>query len=293
MRKFILMTSAVVLFPLSSIAQTTCTASPSCTTLGYTESSCPDGNGVKCPWGNKWFCGASCSQLGFTYSCSGTGYSGGKGPACNGKYQSCTCASGLTWSNGSCVEICAIGSILFSDFTCDNNVVSGKTPIGVVVYKDGKGGGQAMALKSIGNYVWASDEEDVSDLPNLSKSEATTDYASCENSKKIMAQGNSSTFPAVWAANNYATAGTKAGDWCLPAAGIFTIYYNNKDSLNAAMQKAGGDTLTYAAVNTPWSSTENSYRSAFYLNLGYSDGLFASHSKTGSFSLEVRPVIEF
>ena len=166
MRKILLMTSAVVIFPLSSIAQTTCTASPSCTSLGYTESSCPDGNGVKCPWGNKWFCGASCSQLGFTYSCSGTGYSGGKGPACNGKYQSCTCASGLTWSNGSCVETCSTGAILFSDFTCDDNVVSGKTPIGVVVYTDGKGHRQAIALDSIGNYKWAQRYYDIPDLTN-------------------------------------------------------------------------------------------------------------------------------
>ena len=291
MRKILLMTSAVVLFPLSSIAQTTCTASPSCASLGYTESSCPDGNGVKCPWGNKWFCGASCSQLGFTYSCSGTGYSGGKGPACNGKYQSCACASGLTWSNGSCVEICAIGSILFSDFTCDNNVVSGKTPIGVVVYKDGKGGGQAMALDFAENgktYIWSSNNIDISELTNYKESrDAAKDYASCENSKKIMAQGNSSTFPAVWAANNYATAGTKAGDWCLPAAGILDSIKKNESAIGNGFSLAGGS--RYGNGDT-WSSTEYNEKFSWYALIFYNSGMnFGTKTQTW----KVRPVIEF
>ena len=186
-----------------------------------------------------------------------------------------------------------IGYILYSDMTRSPNLVSGKMPIGVVVCSYTDGGGQALALKSIGEYYWAAEDEDIPSLPNLSQSKAAKDYASCDNSQKIMAEGDKNAFPAVWAAHEYKTEGTNIGDWCLPAAGIFTLYFNNEDILNEAMVRAGGETLTYEAVNTPWSSTENMWRSAWYLNLGYTDGLFASHSKNGSFNLEVRPVLEF
>ena len=94
------------------------------------------------------------------------------------------------------------------------------------------GGGQALALESVNGgtiYLWSTEYVDISDLTNYtSKDTAATDYASCENSAKIRAQGTSSTYPAVWAAREYKTVGTEAGDWCLPAAGIFTSYYNNK-----------------------------------------------------------------
>ena len=50
-----------------------CVSSQDCASLGYTKSSCPDGNGVKCPFGNKWFCVDQCG-IGFKYTCTGTGY---------------------------------------------------------------------------------------------------------------------------------------------------------------------------------------------------------------------------
>ena len=102
MRKLILMTSAAIIAPLSGFAEDiTCTATPNCADLGYTESSCPDNKGVKCPWGEAWYCPPS--------------------PP----------------------EVCEIGSILYSDMTCYKEAQAGKTPIGVVVYVDGLGGGQA------------------------------------------------------------------------------------------------------------------------------------------------------
>ncbi len=106
-----------------------------CYALGYTQSSCPSGKGVKCPFGNGWYCGGTaaqdCIKLGYDkdctgagesgsgetcngkyqscacdsiykYTCSGTGYSGGSGTACGGKYTQCTCASPYTWSGSAC-----------------------------------------------------------------------------------------------------------------------------------------------------------------------------------------------
>ena len=105
-----------------------------CSLLGYTDSACP-GSGIKCPFGDGWYCGGGaaedCIKLGYDktctgagesgsgetcngkyqsctcdsgykYTCTGTGYSGGSGSACGGKYISCTCASPYTWSGAAC-----------------------------------------------------------------------------------------------------------------------------------------------------------------------------------------------
>ena len=243
---------------------------------------------MKCPYGDKYFC---VCPTNYKFTCTGENQTGGVGENCNGKYASCSCSSGLMWNDGACGENCPIGSILFNDFTCSDDVVSGKTPIGVVVYKsdDGKGG-QAMALKSIGRYKWGERGTDISTLPNYSSaSSASQDVASCENSAKIRAQGNSSTYPAVWAAYNYTTTGTKVGDWCLPAAGIFTSYYNNQSVINTGFSRAGGTkftTSTYA-----WSSSENDSRDAWYSYFNNSYGLGYPNVKLENH--EVRPVLEF
>ena len=301
MRKLILMTSAAVIAPISAIAQTpTCTATPDCASLGYTQSSCPENNGIRCPWGDAWFCTKTCSEMGFNYTCSGTGYAGGVGKACGGKYTSCTCASGYNWKSGQCkaqaiwgtcsgyAAQCSLGDILFSDGTCSANTVSSKTPIAVVVYKSGNCG-QAMALKSIGSYAWGGYGTDISGLTNYtSSSSASQGYASCENSAKIRAQGNSSTYPAVWAAYNYTTTGTKAGDWCLPAAGIITSIYNNQSTINTGFSRANGTQFTSSTY--AWSSSEYSNYYAWDSYFGISYGL--TYSSKGNYD-EVRPVIEF
>ena len=303
MRKLILMTSAAVIAPISAIAQTpTCTATPDCASLGYTQSSCPENNGVRCPWGDAWFCTKTCSEMGFNYTCSGTGYASGAGSACGGKYVSCECAEGYVWENGSCVEYspewgtctglaanCSLGDILFSDGTCSANTVSGKTPIAVVVYKSGNCG-QAMALKSIGNYQWGDYGIDVWGVTNYdSSSDASKDYDSCGNTAKIIAEGDKSEFPAAWAAHEYKTAGTEAGDWCLPAAGIFTSIYNNQSTINTGFTRAKGTkftTSTYA-----WSSSEHHGNYAWASRFNSSCGL--DWYNEGSYLLEVRPVLAF
>ena len=115
-------------------AQSSCLVTENCITLGYTETSCPNGNGLRCPFDELYAClGSSvdCSALGYDktctgagevgsgpscngkyasctcnasykYTCTGTGYSGGSGEACNGKYTKCTCKSPYTWTSGVC-----------------------------------------------------------------------------------------------------------------------------------------------------------------------------------------------
>ena len=139
MRRYLYLSTAVagvVMTAGAGVSFAQCVTTQNCAELGYTETSCPDGTGIKCPFGDTFACtGGSCAndcaELGFTYpctntgeqgvgkpcngkyqgcscdspyqyTCSGTGYSGGSGTACGGKYTKCTCKSGYTWKNGTC-----------------------------------------------------------------------------------------------------------------------------------------------------------------------------------------------
>ena len=94
----------------SGLAFGQCVVTEDCAALGYTETSCP-GNGLKCPFGNGWFCGGDeatiCAENGFKYTCTGTRYSGGSGQPCGGKYKTCTCATNYTWNGSSCALSCS------------------------------------------------------------------------------------------------------------------------------------------------------------------------------------------
>ena len=124
--RFLLLGTSLSFIPQTINAQ--CVATQDCATLGYTETSCSGGTGVKCPFGNKWACFKSdsevCQKYGFTLSCTGTGYSGGVGKPCNGQYSECTCTNGYEWKDGSCQEILngAVGDV----YKCNGKVVGVK-----------------------------------------------------------------------------------------------------------------------------------------------------------------------
>ena len=311
MRNITLLTGTMLFLPMTVMAQSiNCTPSPDCASLGYTESSCPDGAGVKCPWGNTWFCTEEKCDGSFQYTCSGTGYAGGASEACNGKYQQCMCASGYEWKNGACqkeilkpewgkcngsAKNCNIGDILYSDGTCSPQNISGKTPIAVVVYKSSDGNcAQGMALKSIGKYEWGSGT-DISTLQNFTLYSAAQDLASCENTAKIIAAGDKSEYPAAWAAHEYKTVGTEAGDWCLPAAGIMTSIKDGMELINIGYGLVSGTKIGISSYF--WSSSEYNSNFAWSSSFSYDYGLSYSlnYGNHGSkyLSAEVRPVLEF
>ena len=105
-----------------------------CSLLGYTDSPCPE-SGLKCPFGEGWYCGGGaaedCLKLGYNKDCIGTGYAGGSGESCNGKYQSCTCASGYTWNGSSCIVACNYS------YTAEYCARSCKSTSGSPCYKGG------------------------------------------------------------------------------------------------------------------------------------------------------------
>ena len=130
--RFLLLGTSLSFIPSLTFAQ--CVATQDCETLGYTETSCNGGKDVKCPFGNKWACIQSdseceqqfCDKYGFQYTCSGTGYSGGTGTACGGKYTSCTCASGYEWKDGSCQKKEILNDPDGNVYKCNGTVVGVK-----------------------------------------------------------------------------------------------------------------------------------------------------------------------
>ncbi len=128
--KFLLIGTSLSFIPLTVNAQ--CVATQDCATLGYTETTCNGSKGVKCPFGNKWFCFTTkdelknelCQELGFTLDCNGTGYTGGAGSVCNKKYAQCNCTEGYEWKNGSCQQKAPIEEGVYGNkYYCNGQVV--------------------------------------------------------------------------------------------------------------------------------------------------------------------------
>lgn len=104
---------SLTLLSSSALAET-CTASPDCKSMGYTEASCPDG-GVKCPFGNYWFCG------------------GGDNPYCS-------------------VKTCQVGDVLYKNkkcYSCQYLTSPWQIPIGIVFTL-----GKAVTLNDFGHKIW-------------------------------------------------------------------------------------------------------------------------------------------
>ena len=294
MRKIFLMSSVLFVAPFtfgeSGEVSAQCVATTDCASLGYTEASCPNG-GIKCPFGNSWNCGnftnEKCLALGFKYNCSGSNEISGTGEDCNGKYAQCNCKNGYSWIKEQCqlqTITCEIGSIYYSDKTCSSSVINGKTPLGIVVYVDGKGHGQAL-VKERATTNWAGDytlaisdkrasETDIPTMTNYQEADAIKDFDSCGNTKKMIAFANENLQKSDnW--NNYfpLAAEVKDTEWCIPAAGILNSIYNNLSKINASLLSIGGSTIqfhnSYGTGDVYWSSTEASSSQAWSLYFSY------------------------
>ena len=273
MNKLMFLSVSLLALTLSrqSYAQT-CSAPPSCETLGYTNTTACDG-GLKCPFENKWNCTAS-----------------------NLVGQIEELKQMLKNQN------CTVGAIFYSDKTCASGLINGKTAIGVVIYVDGQGHGQVMAKDQFSS-IWGHSTKltDIAGLPNkTTAAEAELDLASCQNTEVIISAGSSYYYPAAWKAHQYTTAGTEAGDWCLPAAGVLVSLKNNIAAINSSLAVIGGTEIDVDAFGSYnynyelWSSTEYDEKDVWVLN--FVDGLYnhANSSADKDYrSHDVRPVLEF
>ncbi len=239
-----------------------------CYALGYTQTSCPNGKGVKCPFGNGWYCGGTaaqdCIKLGYDkdctgagesesgqtcngkyqsctcdssyqYTCSGTGYSGGSGTACGGKYTSCSCASGYEWKNGS----------------CQKQVLNGAQ--GELYYCNGTVVG-----------VKAGDMNFYVAMNDLRKMNWTNAYNQC---------------------SSYVFCGSLKGT--LPDRDQLLSIYNNKSQVNTLLSANGGTQFTNSTNNCYWSSHPSG--SNYYYTVDIYNGYVESH-KT-ELNYYVRPIL--
>ena len=257
MRKFLLYSSALMVFGFSDTVLAACIQTPNCTSLGYTSATACEG-GLKCPWGNAWFCNV------------GGGDGGG--------------SSKPDYSN------CKIGDILYSDMTCNTNVVASKTPIGVIFDVTNR---LAVGLEhDVGR--WSYPSFDIPGLSNISfssPSKAIADWQGKKNTQIALeyCQTNGKTCAPFEYVNSYKTEGINAGDWYLPALGELNAIYDNKSVLDIALGKVGGD--EDFGSRTYWSSTEQGESSAWELN--FTNGAVGENTSKTTKIYFVLPVLAF
>ena len=261
--KFLLCGVAVCFVPQAAVAQCAVT---DCQQLGYTSLQKCD-NGLKCPFGEYWAC-PKVEEKAVLGAC--TGYA----------------------------KNCKIADILNSDGTCTNDKESGKTPIGVVVYIGGGNDkcGYAMTARPIEtNIKWSTVYVNTGAFQSDSSRDAIKDFDVSSNMTKIIQSGNSGTYPAAYAALNYApfSALTSKGKWMLPTAGILNSLYANLNAINNTISQLGGTDLTgyYSHI---WSSSEYDNYSAWgfstYGGNGNGGGV-SFYEKSNHFP--IRPIIAF
>ena len=260
MKQYLLLTSALVAGGLlnSGVANAACIQTPSCSSLGYESTSSCSG-GIKCPFGNAW---------------------------------NCTFINKITELEKVIENIqkeealanCKIGDILYSDMSCNTNMVASKTPIGVVFDTTN---GLAIAKDEFANLVWGAVVEDVSGVQNSSSvSTSTADWQGFKNTKAMYeADKSGANYPAIKKVLTYSTTGTEQGQWYLPAAGELQAISTNKDTLNTMLAKIGGTQMS----GNYWSSSEQNSVSSYYIGIGNNS------SKTGRKIVKnkAKPVINF
>ena len=266
MRKILLMSSALAL--LSGTAEAACIQTPSCSSLGYTSSSSCSG-GVKCPFGNAWNCSINDIKTEF-----------------NNKITELetTIKKIQQGSNNENKVNCKVGDILYSDMSCNANVVASKTPIGVVF--------DATNRRAIGliekPLAWSENGVDIPEIMNLTEEGAIKASNGLNNTYNALyyCQSEGYSCPAIEYVTSYKTEGTKVGDWHLPALGELYTIYTNKGIINRALDRIGA---TEYETNYYWSSSEYSSNNAW--GVGFSGGRVEDYGKNRTYS--VRPVLAF
>ena len=285
MRKILLYSSALVVSGLlSGVAEAACIQTPSCSSLGYTSSQSCNG-GIKCPFGNAWNCTASDLSTQITELTNKITEQTNKITEITNKITTIE-EKIVTIENGASSSNCILGDILYSDKSCDANVVVSKKPIGVVFDRANR---LAIALDTE-KRPWSDGYFDVPTLSNYSSSSApTADWQGINNTRLVLeyCKTNGKNCSAFEYVNSYKTEGTKAGDWYLPAFGELNAIYGNMGVLNTALGKIGGTKLP---TGWHWSSSEYSGSRAWTLDF-YNDNV--GYDVKYSNGYYVRPVLAF
>ena len=270
-----------------------------CSLLGYTDSACP-GSGLKCPFGDGWYCGGGaaedCIKLGYDkdctgagesgsgetcngkyqsftcdssykYTCTGSGYSGGSGTACGGKYTKCKCKSPYTWTSGACKCPSTY------KYTCTGTGYSGGSGSACV--------GKYTACNCSSGYAW----KNGACQQQLNGAQGNLYYC---NGELVGVKASGMNFyiaikdlelmnwgDAFNECRNYRFCNNIQG--VLPTKEQLLIIYNNKSSINMLLSMNGGTQLRNSYY---WSTTYNNYDGYYIVNM--SDGDINDDNYTSS-----------
>ena len=78
-----------------------------CKEDGYTQSAACSSTQQKdglCPYNNTYYKQCVCKPE-YKYACTGTGYTGGSGSSCGGKYSKCSCSASYEWTGSVCTYV--------------------------------------------------------------------------------------------------------------------------------------------------------------------------------------------
>lgn len=168
------------------------------------------------------------------------------------------------------IEVCEIGSILYSDKSCSETVVTGKTPIAVVFDANKR---LAVGLEEpINTLAWGGYSIDIPALFNCGSVVQSCGNYGEANTAAIMAYSelNSINYPAAEFCTRYRTEGTTAGDWFLPSYDDLVNIFKIKGYVNGSLQLLGKQTISNSYY---WSSTENSASSSWVFSMKYGSGM--------------------
>ncbi len=237
MKKEILAAAAVSgsLLMISGAWAQTCVTPPSCEELGYTKSAsdCEGMESLLCPFDkSKYYCVDVAGSL----------------------------------ANA------APGMILYSDGTVSWDVISDKTPVGVVAYVD-ESRRFAVALEET-TAEWGGDGYDVSCLTNMDSSQARSDFNGVANTQCLI--NDSQSHPAAEYCNTYkpVSSGTGSNGWYLPAGGELYVMSFSYGAINLGLQKLS---KTQLSSNYYWSSSESNNGGAW--DVRPSDGPMYGYGK--------------
>ena len=139
-----------------------------------------------------------------------------------------------------------------------------------------------------------------SNIPDICNNFSPTDIQdSCTNTDIITNYGDSSTYPAAWAAKNYKPTGTPTGkSWCLPSGGLLKQINKSKlTKINQNIASAGGKTLGTGSSNTKeeyiLSSSPGCSTNQIWILQVYNSVSLVSTYRSNRNGNSVRPVMAF
>ena len=229
---------------MPTIACAICTPKADCNAIGYTETSC-ETDYLACPFDNTKLKCMPCNST-YRYDCTGDNIVAGVGSTCNGKYIACSCIEGADFMQGNCIcdTSCSIGSIVYSDRTCSTCIDTSKTPIAVVVNKNGNN--KIILHIDIPNIRWSKSNTDITTMENLGTQElALTDMNGIENTLKIVEfwgdNADTDTNGAFYCYNIEPTGFENSiNQWYMPSIGeLYTYVYLNYGQIQSTFSRLG------------------------------------------------------